>query len=417
MRIDFDVRDAFVPRAPGAARATGAALIAALPLWLAGCSLAPRDAPTSSAIRGQATETVAQGDEHVAFALVPLRESELAAINASHAGDPSELGALARVGGAARESPLGVGDTVSVSIFESAPGGLFVPAEAGTRTGNFVQVPNLQVDTSGTIDVPYAGNVPVSGLTPRLAADAISKRLAHRAIEPQTVVTLIDRRANQISVLGDVSQPARVPIDPGGVRILDAITRAGGNKDPDYETEITVQRHGRKYRAMLSSLVADPTQNILLAAGDVVYLAHNPRYFMVFGATGEVNTTITRRVTFEADTMTLAEGLAKAGGLRDDRTDASAVFVFRMEPAALLRTLGVDVTKFPSAIVPTVYSVDLNTPDGVFMMSHLRLANRDVVVASDAATVEFLKYVNVATQLSITPYNVSGAYSFARVPR
>jgi polysaccharide export outer membrane protein len=168
---------------------------------------------------------------------------------------------------------------------------------------------------------------------------------------------------------------------------------------------------------MLSSLVAEPTQNILLAAGDVVYLAHNPRYFMVFGATGEANTTITRRVTFEADTMSLAEGLAKAGGLRDDRTDASSVFVFRMEPNSLLRDLGVDVTKFPNPVIPTVYSVDLNTPDGVFMMSHLGLADRDVVVASDAATVEFLKYLNVVTQISIAPYNFSGAYNFAATPR
>jgi polysaccharide export outer membrane protein len=275
----------------------------------------------------------------------------------------------------------------------------------------------VQIDTSGAVNVPYAGNVPIAGLTPRQAADAISKQLAHRAIEPQTVVTVIERRANEVSVLGDVTQPSRVPIDPGGIRVLDAITRAGGNRDPDYETEITVQRRGRNYRAMLSSLVGDPAQDVRLAADDVVYLRHDPRYFMVFGATGEANATITRRVTFEADTMTLAEGLAKAGGLRDDRTDASSVFLFRMEPRSLLRDLGIDVTKFPSDVIATVYSVDLNTPDGVFIMSHLRLANRDVIVASDAATVEFLKYLNVVTQISIAPYNFAGASSFAKTPR
>jgi polysaccharide export outer membrane protein len=411
----IDVRAVFARRKGGVTRSLGFPGSGVLVALLAGCSAVPHDAPSSSAIRDQATQTVENSDEHVAFALVALKESELGPINAAHVLDQSELGALARRGGATRESALGIGDTVSVSIFESAAGGLFVPAEAGTRTGNFVQMPNVQVDTTGTIDVPYAGNVPVAGLTPRQAADLISKRLSHRAIEPQTVVTLVDRRANEVSILGDVTSPARVPIDPGGIRILDAITRAGGNKDPDYETEITVQRHGRKYRAMLSSLVANPAQNILLAAGDVVYLARNPRYFMVFGATGEpTSSSVTRRVTFEADSMTLAEGLAKAGGLRDDRTDASSVFVFRMEARSLLRELGVDVAKFPKPTVPTVYSVDLNTPDGVFTMSHLRLSNRDVVVAADAATVEFLKYLNVVTQISISPYNFGGAYNFSR---
>jgi hypothetical protein len=75
------------------------------------------------------------------------------------------------------------------------------------------------------------------------------------------------------------------------------------------------------------------------------------------------------------------------------------------------------VTKFPNAIIPTVYSVDLNTADGVFMMSHLQLTNRDVVVASNAATVEFLKYLNVVTQISIPPYNFSGAYNFSSTVR
>src|SRR5262249_24498470 len=36
---------------------------------------------------------------------------------------------------------LGIGDVVSVTIFEP-PGGLFVPSDAGARPGNFVTLPN-----------------------------------------------------------------------------------------------------------------------------------------------------------------------------------------------------------------------------------------------------------------------------------
>ena len=54
---------------------------------------------------------------------------------------------------------FGIGDTVSVTIFEAAAGGLFIPSEAGVRPGNFVQIPNQNVDIRGNISVPYAGTV------------------------------------------------------------------------------------------------------------------------------------------------------------------------------------------------------------------------------------------------------------------
>lgn len=39
------------------------------------------------------------------------------------------------------EIRFGIGDVVSVSIFEAAAGGLFIPSEAGVRPGNFVTLP------------------------------------------------------------------------------------------------------------------------------------------------------------------------------------------------------------------------------------------------------------------------------------
>jgi protein involved in polysaccharide export with SLBB domain len=51
---------------------------------------------------------------------------------------------------------LGVGDVVSITIFESL-GGLFFPNDAGARPGNFVTLPNQMADSNGNITVPYAG--------------------------------------------------------------------------------------------------------------------------------------------------------------------------------------------------------------------------------------------------------------------
>ena len=47
------------------------------------------------------------------------------------------------------EITFGIGDVVSVSIFEAAAGGLFIPAEASVRPGNFVTLPNQPIDTKG----------------------------------------------------------------------------------------------------------------------------------------------------------------------------------------------------------------------------------------------------------------------------
>jgi polysaccharide export outer membrane protein len=376
---------------------------------VASCATLPRDAPTSEAVRDAAALTVGRSDAPVPYALVKLSAANVTAINGARPDESSNLSALARPGAGTRDVVLGVGDVLNVSVFESAAGGLFVPAEAGTRTGNFVQMPNQQIDASGAIDVPYAGEMHIAGLTARQAGEEISKRLAKRALEPQTVVSIVDRRGEDVSVLGDVGSPARFALDPGGLRLIDAIARAGGNRDPDYETVVTIQRRGRDYGARLSAILADPARNVPLQSGDVVYLAHHPRFFMEFGATGDAAGATGRRVTFEDDSMTLAEGLAKGGGLRDDRADASAVFVFRIEPAALPRSLGADVGSFVHDVVPTVYSVDLNSPDGVFLMSRFQLSDRDVVVVSNAASIEFLKFLNVLTQTSVASYNFAVA--------
>jgi polysaccharide biosynthesis/export protein len=53
-----------------------------------------------------------------------------------------------------REIKFGIGDTVSVTIFEAAAGGLFIPIEAGVRPGNFVSLPNQNVDTQGNALCP-----------------------------------------------------------------------------------------------------------------------------------------------------------------------------------------------------------------------------------------------------------------------
>ncbi len=47
----------------------------------------------------------------------------------------------------------------------SRSGGLFIPADAGVRPGNYVTFPTQTVDRSGNINIPFAGSVRASGRT------------------------------------------------------------------------------------------------------------------------------------------------------------------------------------------------------------------------------------------------------------
>src|ERR1700752_123784 len=97
----------------------------------------------------------------------------------------------------------------AVTVFESAAGGLFIPAEAGTRPGNFITLPNQSVDVNGNISVPYAGAIRARGPPPVEVQQAIVDAMKNRAIEPQAAVSLVDQKTSMISVLGDVRTAAR----------------------------------------------------------------------------------------------------------------------------------------------------------------------------------------------------------------
>ena len=106
---------------------------------------------------------------------------------------------------------FGIGDIVSVTVFEAASGGLFIPAEASVRPGNFVQLPNQAVDSNGNITVPYAGAVRALDRTPAEVQQSIVAALKNRAIEPQAVVALIEQRTliDQRAWRGQYTRPVR----------------------------------------------------------------------------------------------------------------------------------------------------------------------------------------------------------------
>ena len=299
------------------------------------------------------------------------------------------------------EIRFGVGDVVSVTIFEAAAGGLFIPSEAGVRPGNFITLPDQAVDNNGNISVPYTSGVRAKGLTPPQVAKGIVDALKNRAIEPQAVVALVDQRTSLVSVLGDVNKASRFPASAAGERLVDAIARAGGPKSQGFDEWVMLERDGRREIIPFGALVYEPANNIYVRPNDTLFLYREPQTFVAFGATGLVGGK-QGQYPFDAWRISLAEAIAKAEGLDDSRAEPKGVFLYRGESRAVAEQLGVNVLQFDSPVIPVVYNLDLRDPAGYFLASKFQMRNKDVLYVSNATTSETAKFLNYVRLVTAT---------------
>ncbi len=373
-------------------RAFTLSALSCLGLGAAGCSTLPSSGPR--------TEDIQQPIDGTALPYILVQVSGDTIVPLSRVRALSLQGTF----GDRRPAPLlrlGVGDVVSVSIFEAAPGGLFTPAQtAGARPGNFVDLPTQSVDQDGNISVPYAGLIPAAGRTIPEVQATIQQRLINRAIEPQAVVALREQRANTVSVLGEVNQPGVFALSTAGERILAVLARAGGPRYQALESIVTVQRNGRRARVRLTQLVNNPAENMFLQPGDTLFLTREAPLFIVTGASGQNGL-----FQFDTEEVTLAQAIGKSGGLLDTQADPAAVFIYRLEEREFLRRVGADPSAFAAGPVPTIYRLDLKDPTGYLMASRFQMRDKDVIYVANAPTVDFLKLLTVFNAVSSSIQN------------
>jgi polysaccharide export outer membrane protein len=86
--------------------------------------------------------------------------------------------------------------------------------------------------------------------------------------------------------------------------------------------------------------------------------------------------------------------MAKAGGLNDAQADATSVFIYRGETREVAQALGVDCSPFIGPIIPIIYNLNLRDPAGYFLSTKFETRNKDVIYASNAASVDNSKFLN-----------------------
>jgi len=410
-----------------------AVLACLITLSFGGCSWIPRAGPSASEVVEQS-----RSDGEILFDVVEVDDRVISTLRVQ----PKESFAARFTQDT--QPPLfsiAIGDTISVLIWESAAGGLFTEAPPALspsrgRTGieplapesarqepgapappgqqrragappdallqseaagrQAVKIPDQLVESDGAISVPYAGRIPAAGRLPAEVQQTIEARLAGRALQPQALVIVKRSFANAVTVTGEVVAGARIPLSPGGDKLLEVIAAAGGAKAPVHETFVRLSRNGTTATIPLQQLVSDPAENVYARPGDMLTLARVPQTFAVFGATGR-----NADIPFSAAKISLTEALGKSQGLRDDLAKPEGVFLFRYEPNSVVRALDQPTASGSGGgVSPIVYRFNLRDANSYLLTGGFPMRDKDVIFVADAPAAQIYKFFTALNQVT-----------------
>lgn len=365
------------------------ALFVAVPALLAGCGTFPGWLNSAGASRDQVrSQKSADGLEGIQLVEVNATVSRQLIANRKQALFSESFSTPVHSGYA-----IGPGDVIEVSIWEAPPAMLFGGGIADSRsapsTTRVTTLPEQMVSSNGMINVPFAGNVAVDGHSPQWIEEEVAKRLKYKANQPQVMVRVTRNTTATVTVVGEVSTSGRMPLTARGERLLDALASSGGVRQPVNNMTLQMTRGNQVQSLPLQRVIQDPTQNVVLQPGDVITALYQPLSFTVLGATGK-----NEEVNFGTQGISLAQALARAGGLNDARADARGVFLFRIEEEKAMDWPDT-VKKTPDGKVPVVYQIDLRDPSNFFVAQSFQVQNGDVIYVSNAPAAELQKIMNI----------------------
>lgn len=96
--------------------------------------------------------------------------------------------------------------------------------------------------------------------------------------------------------------------------------RAGVNDSVVYLT-----RGRRTMHLPFTAIVQNPRENVRLRPEDVITVVREPATYTILGASGQSG-----EVPFSTQHLSMANAVARAGGLQDARADVAGVFLFSL---------------------------------------------------------------------------------------
>jgi protein involved in polysaccharide export with SLBB domain len=133
-----------------------------------------------------------------------------------------------------------------------------------------------RVAPEGHIDFPLCGKVPVSGLSPTGAADAVTACLKTGYLRrPQVSVLVKEYNSKKVFVFGEVAKPGAFVFEDG-MSIIHAVSQAGGFTRQAAKNSVNVTRviDGKevKYPMKVEDIVIGREKNFILQPGDIIFV-------------------------------------------------------------------------------------------------------------------------------------------------
>ncbi|MGO8082335.1 polysaccharide export protein [Rhizobium leguminosarum] len=343
----------------------------------------PSDGPTAG---GFYNATAPQSNERIP--VVRLSEAPMGPVAvtplAYAATDPGL--SLMRSSGFA-DTRLRRGDVIEVTILDTGEEGLFSSTQSKTlNLGRFT------VDSTGNVTLPFVGKQRVVDSSTEALQTRIVTGLKGSAVNPQAVVTVVDRPSSGITVNGDVRAAGRFPLTARKERVLDAVALAGGASSAPGSATVTLMRGKQRATVPLQRVIDDNKQNVYLLPDDQIYIDKDSPTFTAFGAFKSVG-----EFEFEPGRLTLAQALGRAGGLLDDRADARNFYVLRNQPVYTQVAAANAKNPVPAVVStkPVIYRVNLKDVSNLALMQRFQMMDGDIIYASNASLVDFAKLFNV----------------------
>jgi polysaccharide export outer membrane protein len=234
---------------------------------------------------------------------------------------------------------IGRGDILSIVVWDhpelagagmSAAAAAADSASAAAQTANSTTPQGFVVDHQGRIQFPFAGLLPVEGLTEEKARAQLTEKLAKYIANPNVTLRVQSFRSKRVYIDGEVKSPGLQNINDIPMTLMEALNRAGGLLPTADQSRIVLERGKTRYPVNLRELVQKGINpgNVMLADGDVVRV-HSRDESKVF-VSGEVMSP--RALTMHDGRLTLNEALGETGGINPLSGDTRQIYVVRKTP-------------------------------------------------------------------------------------
>lgn len=354
-------------------------LLCGLIVMLSGCDLVPRGAGLQSEVLAVDSDNTTPPE----FAIEPITRENLVTFLSwpDVAGD--HLRWIERV-----DQPntriIRPGDQMQITVWSTEDNGLLTGP--GERS---VTLPTSTVSASGSIFLPFVGDIRVSGMSPSRAREAIETAYEKSLQSPQVQLEFTEGPNQSVTLISGVSNPGLVTLPHSDFTVLELLADGGGIDPSFVNPQVRLQRGQNLYGISADRLLNTPRLNTTLRGGDKVFVEEDGRGFLSLGASG------TEAVySFPKDTVTALEALTIIGGVSDTRADAKGVLILRRYRAG-------DVTSDRSGPdhPRTVFTIDLTTADGLFSADQFIIQPGDLIYVAESPLVAARSVFDLVTSL------------------